>query len=202
MYVPDVHKDVRHLARSTQKLSTFSSSLKRYSAHILNELGEDMSGQSKELLTGVQDSILAARKQLYKDLIHSAKGDDYRLLQTIPGIGPYVAASIIGEIQDIKRFGSTKALIAYAGLDPRIRQSGHTLNNTGKLTKRGSSYLRRSIFIAASVARRYDPQFEALYNKKRAEGKSYTVAVCVVSRKLIAVLRSVLLSRNNYIVPK
>lgn len=58
-----------------------------------------------------------------------------------------------------------KQLIAHVGLDSEIRQSGHSLNSTGKLMKRRSSYLQRSLFIAASIARRYDPHFNALYEK-------------------------------------
>ncbi len=60
------------------------------------------------------------------------------------------------EIQDMTRFKRQKQLVAYFGLDPRIRQSGHTLNSTGRLTKRGSPYGRRAIFIAAGVARLCD----------------------------------------------
>jgi transposase len=48
-----------------------------------------------------------------------------------------VAASIVGEIQDIHRFKVAKELIAFAGLDPKIRQSGKALNSTDRLTKRG-----------------------------------------------------------------
>jgi transposase len=135
-------------------------------------------------------------------LAESAKGEVFTRLQTIPGIGPYIASSLIGEIQDITRFQTVKALTAYAGLDPKIRQSGHSLNSTGRLTKRGSSYLRRSAFLAANVARRYDPQFQALYDKKRAEGKTYKEANCAVARKLLKVIRSVWLNGRNYEVPE
>ncbi len=62
----------------------------------------------------------------------------------------------------------------------------------------GSSYLRRSLFIAASVARQYDPYFKALYDKKRGEGKSYTVATIAVARKLLLVVRSIWLSGEGY----
>ena len=153
-------------------------------------------------MQGVQAAIAAARVQLYIDLAASANGNSLNLLQTIKGIGPYTAASIIGEIQDIHNFKSAKALIAFAGLDPKIRQSGKTLNSTGRLTKRGSTYLRRSIFISANVARQYDPQFKALYDKKRTEGKSYTVATCVVARKLLKVVRAVWLSGKPYTIPE
>lgn len=124
----------------------------------------------------------------------------FRLLQTIPGVGPYIAASLIGEVQDIRRFPKAKQLIAHAGLDTKIRQSGKTLNSTGRLTKRGSSYLRRSLFIGASIARQHDPQFRALYDKKRLEGRTYKEAIVVVARKLLQVIRSVWLNGKPYVV--
>jgi transposase len=198
LYLPEPHKTTKHYARSAQKLSMFGSSFKLYNAHITNLLADDLSNEAQELMKAVQQAITTARQQLYKDLATSAKGSTFDLLQSIPGIGPYVGASLIGEIQDITRFKSAKALTAFAGLDPKIRQSGKVLNSTGSLTKRGSSYLRRSIFIAASVARQHDPQFRALYDKKRDEGKSYTVATCVVSRKLLATVRAVWLSGDKY----
>lgn len=202
LYTPEPYRTTKHLARSVQKLSIFGDSFRRYDNHLTGLLDSELSSQAQVLMDGVQAAIAAARAQLYKDLAVSASGDSFRLLQTIKGIGPYTAASIIGEIQDIHSFGSAKALVAFAGLDPKIRQSGKTLNSTGRLTKRGSTYLRRSIFIAASVARQHDAQFRALYDKKRAEGKSYTVATCVVARKLLTVVRSVWLSGKPYTVPE
>lgn len=56
------------------------------------------------------------------------------------------------------------------------------------------------MFIAASVARRYDPNMNALYEKKRAEGKSYTVATCVVARKLVAIVHAVWLRQTPYTI--
>jgi transposase len=201
LYTPEPYKLAKHLSRSVQKLSMFGDSIKRYDKHISELLQYDLSIEAVSLMKGIQDSIADARAQLTNDLLSSASGSDFKLLQTIKGIGPYTAASIIGEIQDIHVFGSAKTLIAFAGLDPKIRQSGKSLNSTGRLTKRGSPYLRRSIFIAANVARQHDPQFKYLYDKKRAEGKSYTVANCVVARKLLRVIRSVWLSGKPYKVP-
>jgi len=102
----------------------------------------------------------------------------------------------------MQRFPTARAVVAYSGLDPKIRQSGQNQGGKGRLSKRGSSYLRRSLFIAANVSRQFDPQFKALYDKKRAEGKSHTVATCVVARKLLAVVRSVWLSGKAYQLPE
>ena len=198
LYTPEPFITTKHYARGCQKLSILHSSFQQYKNHISELLDGEITDDAQKLLTGIQTAIQDARKQLYKDLAESANGPVFTRLQTIPGIGPYVASSLIGEIQTMERFNSAHALTAYAGLDPRIRQSGHTLNSTGRLTKRGSSYLRRSAFIAANVARRYDPKFKALYNKKRAEGKPYTVATCVVARKLLGIVRAVWLGEQDY----
>jgi transposase len=195
---PEPYLSTKYYARSCQKFSNLAGSLKKHSRHITELLDADLSVATTTAFLDVQGALEQAKRQLYKDLAASAQGEVFTLLQTIPGVGPYVSASLIGEIQDMKRFGTAKALTAYAGLDPKIRQSGHTLNNTGKLTKRGSSYLRRSLFIAASVSRQYDPNMKAFYDKKRGEGKSYTVATCAAARKLLMVVRAVWLSGNKY----
>lgn len=202
IHTHELNLATKHFARGCTKLSILSSSYAQYKQHFTELLDNELSDDAKELLLGIAQAIKEARVQLCEDLSVSAQGETFRLLQTIPGIGPYVAASIIGEIQDIGRFPKAKHLIAYAGLDTKIRQSGDALNSTGRLTKRGSSYLRRSLFIGASVARQHDAQFKALYDKKRAEGRTYKEATIVVARKLLLVARSVWLSGNNYTLPE
>jgi transposase len=202
LYTPELYLATKHYARNCQKLSILSSSFRQYKDHFSELLGNDVSAEATELLQGIQTAITDARTQIYRDLAASAKGEVLTRLQTIPGVGSYIAASIIGEVQDMHRFRTSKELIAYAGLDPKIRQSGHSLNSTGTLTKRGSGYLRRSIFIAANVARQHDAQFRLLYDKKRAEGKTYKEAICVVARKLLRVVHAVWLSEVCYTIPE
>lgn len=191
----------KHYARGCNKLSGLSTLFSQYQSHLTELLADDLSQETTALLDGIQTAIRKARAQLYKELANSAQSETFRVLQTIPGVGPFVAASILGEIQDITRFPSARQLVAYAGLDTKIRQSGTALNSTGRLTKRGSSYLRRSLFIAASVARQHDAQLRALYDKKRTEGRTYKEATVVVARKLLHVARSVWLSGKDYTLP-
>jgi transposase len=198
LYVPEVYRFTKYYARSCQKLVSVSCAINLHNTHINKVLENGLSQEANELMADIREAIASTKKQLTKDLTRSARGPIFTRLQTIPGIGPYVAASIIGEIQDMERFKTAHALTAYAGLDPKIRQSGHALNSTGRLTKRGSAYLRRSIFIAASVARQYDPNMKALYDKKRNEGKGYKVATIVVARKLLSIVRAVWLSERDY----
>ena len=116
-------------------------------------------------------------------------------IETIPGIGPVLGAIIISEIGDISRFKNASKLVAFAGIDPTIKQSGEFLGTKNKMSKRGSPYLRRAIWLAATVASFNDPVLSAYYNKKRNEGKHHFTAVGAVARKLLYIIHAVL--RNN-----
>jgi transposase len=134
------------------------------------------------------DTVSSELEQLIANLrleaTHHTDSTSYQLLLSLVGIGPAVAVSLAAEIGDVHRFRTAKQLVAYAGLDPRVRQSGTTLNRNTRLTKRGSAELRRSLFLAANIARQHDPELKAYYQKKRDEGRCYTEAVVATSRKL------------------
>jgi transposase len=197
-YVPETYRTTKYLARGRWRIGELAGALKRYESHLDSLLGGEPNEGIMDTLKEMHKAFKIAERRFEKEMTAATPNDLSERLQTIPGVGPFIAASVIGEIQDMHRFRSSKELIAFAGLDPRVKQNGHTLNVTGRLTKRGSHYLRHSLFLAASVARQHDPNFKALYDKKRAEGKSYTVAVCVVARKLLAVMRAMWLSEERY----
>ncbi len=113
-------------------------------------------------------------------------------LLTIPGIGSITAAGIIGEVGNISNFKNADSLLAFAGLNPRVYQSGkYTAKNT-PITKKGSSYLRNAIFQASRVIIYYDNTFSAYFQKKLAEGKTYNCAIGHVTKKLTRVIFSIL----------
>ena len=87
------------------------------------------------------------------------------LITTIPGIGSVNAATILGEIGDIKRFSNPSKLVAYAGLDASVSQSGEYESTYNHMSKRGSPYLRRALFQSALRAEFCDPVFSAYYQK-------------------------------------
>jgi transposase len=197
-YVPEIYRTTKYLARGRWRIGELAGALKRYESHLDNLMGNELSENVTATLKEMHKAFKVSERHFEKEMTAATPNDLSERLQSIPGVGPFIAASVIGEIQDMHRFRTSKELIAFAGLDPRIKQSGHTLNVTGRLTKRGSHYLRHSLFLAASVARQHDPYFKALYEKKRNEGKSYTVAVCVVARKLLVVIRAMWLSGKSY----
>ena len=117
-------------------------------------------------------------------------------LTTITGVGPTLAAVILSEIGgDIRRFSSPAKLAAYAGVDPTVKQSGSRM----KMSKRGSPYLRRAIWLASTVAAFKDPAIHALYERKRAEGKDHMTVIGHVCRKMISIIFAVLRDNTPYV---
>lgn len=119
-------------------------------------------------------------------------------LTSIPGVGTVLAATILSEIGDITRFSSADKLLAYAGLDPSVKQSGEFKSNQNRMSKRGSPYLRRAIWLASTVAVHRDPMFQTYYEKKISEGLHYMNAIGHVSRKMTAVIFAVLRDGQPY----
>lgn len=119
-------------------------------------------------------------------------------ITTIPGIGSVNAATILGEIGDIKRFSNPSKLVAYAGLDASISQSGEYESTYNHMSKRGSPYLRRALFQSALRAEFCDPVFSDYYQKKISEGKHHLVATNAVARKLCHTIFAVLTKDEPY----
>jgi len=124
---------------------------------------------------------------------------DFQILKSIPGIGDVLAASILCEIGEISNFGSHKKLIAFAGIEPSVYQSGQFKAQDNKISKRGSHYLRRALYIAVAcqIRGKYKlPIMRDYYDLKRSEGKPRGVAMVACMNKLIRIIFA-LLSKNQ-----
>ena len=120
---------------------------------------------------------------------------DARRLMTVPGVNVICAASFLAAIGDVRRFRSARQLVAYLGLDPRVRQSGSEPARGGRISKRGSASARWALVEAAwSVVGQPGP-LHAFYERIRAR-RGHGKAVVAAARKL-AVLFWCLLSRGE-----
>lgn len=106
---------------------------------------------------------------------------------TIPGIGEISAASILSEYGEISNFSSPAQMLAFAGLEPSIIESG-TLESNGKMVKHGSGHLRYVLMNCSLTLLKFNPVFYDFYLKKRSEGKCHRVALSHVCKKFVRLI--------------
>ncbi len=120
-------------------------------------------------------------------------------ITTIPGIGDTLGAIILSEIGDIHRFDAPNKLVAFAGLDVKVAQSGEFTGTRQKISKRGSPYLRRAIWLAASSAAFCDPILSEYYQSLRARGKHHLTAIGAVARKMCNTIYIILMEDRPWL---
>lgn len=196
LYILEKYKNKNKIALmkdydSIRKVSAANFSFTRFLQ--LKQLAKESIGHPNEtsdfLIESYVKSINCLSEQISsieKQIIESVRNLDTHIL-TIPGIAEISAGSIIAEFGDIKNFESPEKMLAFAGLEPSIRQSG-TLSTEGHMVKHGSGYLRNTIMRVVNSLVMHDQVFYDYYNKKRDEGKHHLVAQSHVAKKLIRVI--------------
>ena len=114
------------------------------------------------------------------------------VIMTIPGIGYVNGGMILGEIGDIRRFPGPKQLLAFAGLDPKVYQSGNFQVKHARMSKRGSKALRFALVNAAHNVVKNNSTFKAYYDAKIAEGRSHYNALGHCAGKLVRIIYKML----------
>jgi transposase len=122
---------------------------------------------------------------------------DGQRLRRVPGIGPLHAATIRAELGDVSRFSSVDQVVAYAGLEPRTRQSG-TFVGQQKPSKRGPGALRHALYLAALAATRHRPEWRVRYQRLLDRGRAKKEALTILSRRLLKVVYHLLRTGATY----
>ena len=166
---------------------------------VKNSIGIDSESLSLSIKQCVTEIILINKhKHTIEELLEHHLIESKTTLLSIPGIGTITGSIILAEIGDINRFKNDAELLAYAGLDPSVYQSGKYEGNF-KISKRGSSILRWAIFQAAKITVIHDPVFKAYHEKKLSQGKHYFTAIGHSTKKLLRVIRSILKNNSVYV---
>jgi len=179
----DTFNDIKPMLRTAVRLIQMSRALTLMQYHLAIVLPRE--DTLLQALASAQEQIEVAAATFRATARQQVNPGLSKLLQTVPGVGTQTAALLVAELGDINKFKNAKAVIAYIGFDPRVKQSGALLKQNTHLTKRGSPYLRRAMYLAAAAAERHDKELMATYDKKRAEGKRYREATIVVARRVI-----------------
>ena len=109
-------------------------------------------------------------------------------LLSVPGISIIACAIILGETNNFNNFSDSTKLLAFAGLDPKIRQSGNFNASSCRMSKKGSPYLRYALIFTAWNIVRHSEKFNKYYCLKRSQGKSHYNSLGHVAHKLVRVI--------------
>ena len=193
-----LQRDVSEAARGSRRMDGKAAELKALAKDSVGiRLGEAAASLQIRSLVRQMD-FLDAECAKFDALIRGLLERVEPLVLTIPGVSYATGAQIVAEIGDVSRFRSAPALVSYAGLNSGVNQSGKFDSGGGPITKHGSPYLRRALWLAANRARQYDPSLRAFYERKRAEGKCHRVAVTAVARKLCHIVFAVMRDQAPY----
>ncbi|WP_373894640.1 IS110 family transposase [Virgibacillus natechei] len=174
-----------------------------YQSHIFNlEMMINIVLQYQEHLSKLAAEIDSLAKEI----------EEYKIIQSIPGIGEKIAATIISEIGGMERFNHPKKLVAFTGVDPSVYSSGKFTASVNRITKRGSSRLRQALFMAVQCGIRdarkkktseeiipRNKRLREFYDKKRDEGKPFRVAVIACVNKLLHWIYAMLKSKTTFL---
>jgi transposase len=150
-----------------------------------------------DMIENIEKHLLALENRIFAIW---EKVKDKHYIQTIPGISEFRAAMIWAEIGDIENFKHPDQIVAFAGLDPKVRKSANK-EVIGGPNKRGSSTLRWALGWAVQESKNVNPVLAPYFKKKIDEGKHYNTARCAASKKLIRIIWSVEKNKKPFQVP-
>jgi transposase len=196
--LPAQHQALRELHRRREQLLAMQLEEKN---HLEASPSEMMSAQITQMLAHLQQTITEVEGQMSvviasdPILQHNAK-----LLQTIPGIGLRTAQSLLAELPPLDSFEDARALCAYAGLTPREKQSGSSVQGRSSLCKQGRGSLRKLMFMPALsvLGKKTKHSLSGFIERLRANQK---VSMCIIGalmRKLMALAFAILRSGKPF----
>jgi transposase len=199
LYAPESPsaKRLKKLVRHRSRLTESKGCLKR----ILKEPGLDALEirQIKEQSRFLQKQIERNEQEIY-DLVSrdEALKENFELLRTIPGLGPVTALVILSEGGELSRFQSAKQFASFAGVHPRVRQSGTSLASRPRMSKSGCAALRKALYMSALTAVRREGPCRALFERLLAKGKTKLAALGAVMHKQLRIAFGVAVRRKPF----
>ena len=153
-------------------------------------------------LTASIKRLKSLLKELEKQIKELASAyEECECLLTITGCGPITAATVIAETGDIRRFHSADKFVSYAGASPRIDRSGKSVETIGKISKKGSKYLRHALYMMAEFARRHNPVLKAQFERiKNGNKKRHRLAVIAIANKIARYIYSTMKNKSSFII--
>jgi transposase len=155
-----------------------------------NDVTKSIVQQAVSALRACSKALAELGKQM---LLLASSLPEYPVVMKMFGVGPTLGPQLMAEIGDVRRFHSKKALVAYAGIDSPPNDSGQVVGKHKKMSKVGSSPLRRTLFLVMTSYLQRSPMDQPVFqfmNRKRAEGKPYKVYMMASANKFLRIYYS------------
>lgn len=164
-----------------------------------------VSDHIKLIIIDIVENIKSIRTQikaLEKEIkLLASTFSQYNLLLSLTGCGPITAATIIAETGNIDRFKNADHFVSYSGSSPRIKRSGTSVEIMGKISKKGSKYLRHALYMTAEFGRRHNPILKHLFERvKNGNKKRHKLAVIAVANRIARYCYSIMKNHSTFII--
>ena len=200
LYVPKNSdlQELQNLYRCLQNLKEQHTQSQNYLEN-KDYLSSTICSSYKRLSQNITKEINKIELEIDKLLIHNhelkQKADN---IQTIPGIGKLTAVAILAESPDFAYFSNARELAAYARLTPKHKMSGTSVRGKSRISKIGSSRLRKALYFPAIVAKNHNPLFKEFSQKLGSKGKPTKVIIVAIMRKLLHIVFGVVKHNTSF----
>lgn len=194
--------EVRQLKALLSRLDALEQDLQRENNRLEKATVQSASPKVIDSIEAMITHIQAEIERLKRELDDHIDGhpqlrNDSKLLQSIPGVGDAVSRQMLA-VYHSRCFQKATQIAAYLGLTPVEYQSGSSVRAPSRISKAGSSHIRRKLYMPSMVAARHNPPAKALYERLVQKGKSKKAALCAVMRKLVHQCFGVLKHQQAY----
>jgi transposase len=200
---PNPWKPTSSEQKSLKEMTRGLEQLKKERDRLKNQIRQSENPTVTDSLESVLESINEQIDQLEEAIDEHVQNSDTLarnrdLLETIPGVGSTTAALVLAELGDHERFECARQAAAYAGLTPSHHESGSSVHRKPRLSKVGSSRLRRALYFPAIAALRCNAAVEALGDRLAKRGKEKMVIIGAAMRKLLHICYGVLKNQSSF----
>lgn len=195
-----VSRSISH--KKLKELSNILDTLKNQHVQLTNQLHSIQSKLAKRTLCKLikaSDKEIDSVEKLISEIIkdNEALNENLNLITSIQGIGPLTAYKVLSHTPDIDRFDNAKQFAAFIGISPRQNQSGKLVGKT-TISRLGNAVLRKSFYMAALVAKRFNKRLQPFVQRLQLKGKAPKSIICAVMRKLAHLVFGVLKNKRPF----
>jgi transposase len=192
-------REVRELQALARRFDSLLE-MRQMEANRLEVAATAAVGESLAQHLAYLDEEIARTQELIRSHIdrHPGLRGQRDLLLSIPGIGETTAAKLLAEIMDVKLYAGARQLAAFAGLAPRLHESGSSVRRRARLSKTGAPRLRKALYFPAIVAMHHNPHVRAMSERLKERGKCPMQIIGAAMRKLVHIAYGVLKSGKPF----